>query len=220
MEYNPGGASPDHMGGESLHLVCGDCGYADDYSPDDADSGFFSCRQCSALHPIQATAADPHEFHATGNISVRRLATQPAMTPKLRTPAPYMTPHTPYMTPHTPYLTPHAAAAAAPAFDDFDLPSGPRDFAPSVGACADPEDLAGGIRWRYVRGLQVILQRQLEVLVEQFRVGALVCGVAGTIWVRWVVASKVLDEMWPRQVLAEHERQMRFVCEGDLGSGL
>ena len=31
-----------------------------------------------------------------------------------------------------------------------------------------------------VRGLQVILQRQLEVLIEMYHVGALVCGVAGT----------------------------------------
>jgi hypothetical protein len=51
-----------------------------------------------------------------------------------------------------------------------------------------------------VQGLQVILQRQLEVLIERYRVGALVCG---TVWVRWVAASKVFDEMWARKVIAE-----------------
>ncbi|GJM88320.1 hypothetical protein PR202_ga04370 [Eleusine coracana subsp. coracana] len=215
MDYNPGGASPDHIGDGTLHLVC-ECGYADDYSPDDADSGFFSCRQCSALHPIQATAADPHDFHAMGSISVRRVATQPTMTPKLRTPAPNMTHHTPYLTPHMPYMTPHAAAAA-PAFDDFDEPSEPRDFALGAGSCDDPEDLGARIRWRYVRGLQVILQRQLEVLVERFRVGALICGVSGTIWMRWVAASEVFDEMWARQVLADHEAEERRMRSGGGG---
>ncbi|KAK3139038.1 hypothetical protein QOZ80_5AG0376880 [Eleusine coracana subsp. coracana] len=215
MDYNPGGASPDHIGDGTLHLVC-ECGYADDYSPDDADSGFFSCRQCSALHPIQATAADPHDFHAMGSISVRRVATQPTMTPKLRTPAPNMTHHTPYLTPHMPYMTPHAAAAA-PAFDDFDEPSEPRDFALGAGSCDDPEDLGARIPWRYVRGLQVILQRQLEVLVERFRVGALICGVSGTIWMRWVAASEVFDEMWARQVLADHEAEERRMRSGGGG---
>ncbi|TVU18925.1 hypothetical protein EJB05_35045, partial [Eragrostis curvula] len=203
MEYNPGGASPDNVGGGDLHLICEFCGYADDYSPDDAESGFFSCRQCSALHATQATAADPHDFHATGNISVRRVATQPTQTPKPRTPAPFLTPHA--------AAAAAAATPAAPLFDDFDMPNGPRDFALGADASGGHEDLGARIRWRYVRGLQVILQRQLEVLVERFRVGALVCGVAGTIWVRWLAASKVFDEMWVHQVLADHEATKRHM---------
>ncbi|XP_062231167.1 TATA box-binding protein-associated factor RNA polymerase I subunit B isoform X2 [Phragmites australis] len=205
MDYNPGGGSPDHNGGGGggIHLVCEYCGAGCSYEPDDAEDGFFSCRQCSAIHTsTQATAADPNDFPATGNISVRRVATQPTPTPKLRTPAPYPIPHA--------VATP--APAAAPAFDDFSEPSEPRDFAPA-GAWSEPEDLAARVRWRYVRGMQVILQRQLEVLVERHRVGALVCGVAGTVWVRWVAASKVFDGMWARQVLADHEtaeRYMRF----------
>jgi hypothetical protein len=69
-----------------------------------------------------------------------------------------------------------------------------------------------------VRGLQVILQRQLEVLVERHQAGALVCGVAGTIWVRWVAASKVFDDMWARHVIAEHEaagREKRYSGGGE-----
>ncbi|CAN6351362.1 unnamed protein product [Urochloa humidicola] len=194
MDYDHGGASPDPYGGGggSIHIVCEECNAGYDYSPDEAEDGFFTCRQCSRVHTsTQATAADPHDFQATGNISVRRVATQP--TPKVRTqtPAPYP-------------RTPHAAPGAA-AFDDFAEPSEPRDFAPAAEAWGEPEDLAARVRWRYVRGLQVILQRQLEVLVERHRAGPLVCGVAGTIWVRWVAASKVFDDMWARQVIAEHE---------------
>ncbi|KAL6630974.1 hypothetical protein ACP70R_028314 [Stipagrostis hirtigluma subsp. patula] len=197
MDYDPGGASPDHNGGGgTIHLVCEYCGAGDDYEPDDAENGFFTCRQCSAVHTsTQATAADPYDFPAAGNISIRRVATQPTPAPKphAQTPGPHRTPYA---------ATP---AAGGPAFDGFDEPSEPRDFALGAGAWGEPEELAARIRWRYVRGLQVILQEQLEVLVKQHRVSALVCGVAGTVWVRWVAASKVFDEMWARQLLADHE---------------
>jgi hypothetical protein len=56
-----------------------------------------------------------------------------------------------------------------------------------------------------VQGRQVILQEQLLVLVERYRVGALVSGAA----VQWVAASKVCDEMWVRKVLAEDEAAQR-----------
>ncbi|KAG2619925.1 hypothetical protein PVAP13_3NG143702 [Panicum virgatum] len=200
MDDNPGGASPDtYGGGGSIHLVCSGCEIGDDYTADDAEDGFFTCRMCSAVHTTQATIADPNDFQATGNISVRRLATQPAHKLGIPTPSAY---------PRTPHATPgprHAPAASAAAFDDFVKQSEPRDFAPVAGAWREPEDLAARVRWRYVRGLQVILQQQLEVLVERHRVGALVCGVAGTVWVRWVAASKVFDDMWARQVIAEHD---------------
>uniref|UniRef100_A0A0A9DPV2 Rrn7/TAF1B N-terminal cyclin domain-containing protein n=1 Tax=Arundo donax TaxID=35708 RepID=A0A0A9DPV2_ARUDO len=211
MDYNPGGASPDHNGGScgTIHLVCEYCSTGDDYEPEDAEEGFFTCRQCSAIHTsTQATATDPNDFPVAGNTSVRRVATQPTPASKLRTPAPYLTPHS--------AATP--APAYAPAFDDFAEPNEPRDFAPGAEAWGEPENLVSRVRWRYVLGLQVILQRQLEVLVEQHRVGALVCGVAGTVWVRWVAASKVFDGMWARKVLAEHEaaeRYMRFSSGDD-----
>ncbi|PUZ45960.1 hypothetical protein GQ55_7G004300 [Panicum hallii var. hallii] len=190
MDLNPDGASPDPYGGGVLHLVCEYCSSADDYSADDAEEGMFTCRRCFAVHATQATAADAHDFLATGSISVRRVATH--------TPAPY---------PRTPHAPAPARAPAPAGFDDFLEPSEPRDFAPRVGAWGQPEDLAARVRWRYVRGLQVILQRQLEVLVERHRVGALVCGVAGNIWVRWVAASKVFDDMWARQALADHDKR-------------
>jgi hypothetical protein len=52
-------------------------------------------------------------------------------------------------------------------------------------------------------------QRQLNVLVERCRAGALVCVVAGAAWVRWLAASKVFDEM----MVAEGARQGRG-CAG------
>uniref|UniRef100_A0ACD5TLV3 Uncharacterized protein n=2 Tax=Avena sativa TaxID=4498 RepID=A0ACD5TLV3_AVESA len=193
-----GGASPAPYGGGrggTIKLVCDICGAAEEYNPDDAEDGFFSCRQCSAVHTsTQATAADPEDFQNIGNMSFHRVS----QSAKPRTPAPYK----------TPFHAPHAPAA--PAFNGFDEPSEPRDFVSGDEAWRDPEELADRVRWRYVQGLQVILQRQLEVLVERYRVGALVCGVAGTVWVRWVATSKVFDEMWARKVFAEDEAAQRL----------
>ncbi|KAI4978820.1 hypothetical protein ZWY2020_015573 [Hordeum vulgare] len=80
------------------------------------------------------------------------------------------------------------------------------------------DELGAQVRRRYVEGLQVILYQQLQVLVERCRVSALVCGVAGTVWLRWVAASKVFDGMWTRKVLAEDasaQRQKRSASGGE-----
>ncbi|URD92580.1 RNA polymerase I-specific transcription initiation factor Rrn7 [Musa troglodytarum] len=84
-----------------------------------------------------------------------------------------------------------------------DEPSEPRDF--GAGPCLDAETLARGIRLRYVQGLQVILQLQCEALVEKFGVSPLICGLAGTIWLRFVASSMVFDEGWGQKVIAESE---------------
>lgn len=205
MDYDPSCASPNPYGGGggSIHLVCQECLNGDNYSTDDADDGFFTCHRCFARHTMQATAADPHDFPTNGNIYVRRVATQP--TPKLgtRTPASYT-------------RTPQAAAA----FNDFAEPSEPRDFAPSGSVWGEPNDLAARVHLCYVQGLQVILQWQLEALVEQHRVAALVCAVAGPLWVRWVAASKVCDKTWVRQALVDHEATGREKCFGGGGERL
>uniref|UniRef100_A0A0D3G6F9 TATA box-binding protein-associated factor RNA polymerase I subunit B n=1 Tax=Oryza barthii TaxID=65489 RepID=A0A0D3G6F9_9ORYZ len=182
-----GGGSPGHYGGGGIHLVCEYCGHGSEYAEDDADDGFFTCRQCSAIHTsTQNTATNPFDFPMTpAHLSAHRRPTQPTPTPK-------------------PFPAPRGAAtgAAAPAFDDLGEPSEPRDFATGANAWGNPEDVAARVRWRYVRGLQVILQRQLEALVERHRVGSLAASLAGTIWLRWVAASKVFDEMWVHKMLA------------------
>uniref|UniRef100_A0A0E0PL61 TATA box-binding protein-associated factor RNA polymerase I subunit B n=1 Tax=Oryza rufipogon TaxID=4529 RepID=A0A0E0PL61_ORYRU len=182
-----GGGSPGHYGGGGIHLVCEYCGHGSEYAEDDADDGFFTCRQCSAIHTsTQNTATNPFDFPMTpAHLSAHRRPTQPTPTPK-------------------PFPAPRGAAtgAAAPDFDDLGEPSEPRDFATGANAWGNPEDVAARVRWRYVRGLQVILQRQLEALVERHRVGSLAASLAGTIWLRWVAASKVFDEMWVHKMLA------------------
>ncbi|CAM0948896.1 unnamed protein product [Alopecurus aequalis] len=184
-----GGASPDYYGGGggSIHLVCEYCAARNDYSPDDADDdGFFTCSECDVVHPLT------QEVVPVPNL--------PGKPPLIRVRSQEPKPRTPYRTQEAP---------AAPAFHE---PYEPSDFVP--GAADDwggePEELGARVRQRYVQGLQVILQQQLQVLVVGYRVGALVCGVAGTLWLRWVAASKVFDEMWALKALADDEAAQRL----------
>jgi hypothetical protein len=110
-------------------------------------------------------------------------------------------PKPPRAYPSTAYYPQHAPAATA-VTESNDSVSGADDW-------GGPEELGTRVRRRYVQALQVMLQRQLNVLVERCRVGALVCVVAAAARVRWLAASKVFDEM----MVAEGARQGRG-CAG------
>ncbi|KAM3317497.1 hypothetical protein ACQJBY_035282 [Aegilops geniculata] len=187
-----GGASPSHHGGGggSIRLECR-CGFKDDYSLDDTEDGRFYCGRCYGDLDTQATAVDHADFQTPGNMSFHRVS-QPTKTPTLR--------------PTQTLTTPSNPPAAPPFDEEIDEPL---DFVPGADPCGEPEELGTRVRRRYVEGLQVILHQQLQVLVERYRVSALVCGVAGTVWLRWVAASKVFDGMWVRKVLAEDEATRR-----------
>ncbi|KAM3296950.1 hypothetical protein ACQJBY_039027 [Aegilops geniculata] len=188
-----GGASPSHHGGGggggSIRLECR-CGFKGDYSLDDTEDGRFYCGRCYGDLDTQATAVDHADFQTPGNMSFHRVS-QPTKNSTLRPAQPLTTPSNP---------------PAAPPFEEIDEP---RDFVHGADSWGEPEVLGARVRRRYVEGLQVILHQQLQVLVERYRVGALVCGVAGTVWLRWVAASKVFDGMWARKVLAEDEAAQR-----------
>jgi hypothetical protein len=172
MDY--GGASTDHYGGGggggggTIRLACDSCKAEEVYVPDDADAdGSFVCSQCSFVHPTYTQLDVDHgDFQGKPSFPPHQIRIQSTKHRK-------------------PLVTDHIQRApAAAAFDD------PRDFSPGAAddRGGDPEELGARIRRRYVQGLQVILQQQLEALVERHRVGAL--GVAGALWLRWVAASK------------------------------
>ncbi|VAI53162.1 unnamed protein product [Triticum turgidum subsp. durum] len=110
-----------------------------------------------------------------------------------------------------PSTTPISKPRATCPSTEFPSPPKPRGQPPAAPPFEESHELGAQVRRRYVEGLQVILQRQLQVLVERYRVGALVCSVAGTVWLRWVAASKVFDGMWARKVLAEAEATQRLI---------
>ncbi|XP_047050658.1 TATA box-binding protein-associated factor RNA polymerase I subunit B-like [Lolium rigidum] len=184
-----GGASPDHYGGGggSITIVCKMCKDKGVFSPDDdEDDGYFTCRECNYVNTsTQALVSDPGDIQR--NRPFIRVPSQSTKTPKLLN---------------------ADNTQRAPAARAFDEPDEPRDFVPGAADAwgGEPEEQLGiRIRQRYVQGLQAILQQQLQALVERHRAGALICGVAGTIWLRWVAASKVFGEMWARKVMTEDE---------------
>lgn len=85
----------------------------------------------------------------------------------------------------------------------YDGLSEPRDF--GSGSLSDREELVDVIRFRYVKGLQVMVQRQCEVLVERFGVSAYVVGIVGPVWLRYVAAMRVLEDDWPEKAIEESE---------------
>ncbi|KAJ1703654.1 hypothetical protein LUZ63_003433 [Rhynchospora breviuscula] len=66
----------------------------------------------------------------------------------------------------------------------------------------DIETMARATRTRYLEGLQVMLQKQCEVLIETYKVSPLICGMAGPIWLRYLASTGVFQEGWAASVIA------------------
>lgn len=90
---------------------------------------------------------------------------------------------------------------------DVDGPTGPEDFGGSVKVKPTFEDYYNEIRIRYVMGLQYMIQFQCEALVREFKVSPLICGLAGTIWMRFVACSAVFDDDWADQTIQNSEME-------------
>ncbi|KAM6576079.1 hypothetical protein CsatB_027916 [Cannabis sativa] len=92
-------------------------------------------------------------------------------------------------------------------FSDNIGPTGPEDFG-SVGELIPSfEDYYNEIRIRYIMGLQLMIEFQCEALVREFKVSPLICGLAGTIWLRFVAATRVFDDGWVDEAINESENQ-------------
>lgn len=87
-------------------------------------------------------------------------------------------------------------------------PSVPGDFGGSSGVrVLSFEDYYNEIRIRYVMGLQMMIEYQCEVLVKEFKVNPLICGLVGPIWLRFVSGTGVFDDDWADEVIHESEMQ-------------
>ena len=69
------------------------------------------------------------------------------------------------------------------------------------------EDYYMQLRIRYVMGVQIMIELQCQVLVEKFQASPLICGVAGTIWLRFVATTRVFDDEWADKVIRDSEMQ-------------
>ncbi|PIA37901.1 hypothetical protein AQUCO_02900033v1 [Aquilegia coerulea] len=89
-------------------------------------------------------------------------------------------------------------------------PSIPNDFGGTIDVSVINEEiLSAEIRIRYVLGIQYMIQFQCKVLVENFGVSPLICGLAGVIWMRFVAASRVFDENWADDTFLDSDVQFQ-----------
>ncbi|PON76829.1 TATA box-binding protein-associated factor RNA polymerase I subunit B [Parasponia andersonii] len=95
-------------------------------------------------------------------------------------------------------------------------PTGPEDFGLVGKVVPSFEDYYNEIRIRYVMGLQLMIEFQCEVLVREFKVSPLICGLAGTVWLRFVAATQVFDDAWVDEAINESESQHEGEMPKDL----
>ncbi|KAI3831122.1 hypothetical protein MKX03_017226 [Papaver bracteatum] len=71
------------------------------------------------------------------------------------------------------------------------------------------EDYACWVRTTYVMGIQLMIESQCQVLVEEFGVSPLICGLSGALWIRFVAASRVFKENWASQRVEDLDMQIK-----------
>lgn len=85
-------------------------------------------------------------------------------------------------------------------------PTEPADFGRTPkGIYYKDEDYYNTIRMRYVLGLQLMIQYQCEALVQKFGVNPLICGIAASVWLRFVASTRVFDDGWADKTVLDSE---------------
>lgn len=206
--------------GDGPRLYCDACGGTDFASGDD---GFYYCQMCgSQSQDVVDTGCAMEDIlggnHGSGvlySLYRSRARTQS------QTPAPAVRKDDILRSLANSLASgrnPKKEEEKGPPYGFEEEPSAPRDF--PTGSCSDADALAIGIRMRYIQGLQVILQLQCEALVEKFGVSPIICGIAGTIWLRYVASSMVFDEGWAQKTIEVSESAFAQFHHGRPGIGL
>lgn len=86
-------------------------------------------------------------------------------------------------------------------------PTEPQDFGSSGPVKADYEDYHFEVRMKYVMGMQLMIQLQCEALVDKFNVCPLICGVAASIWFRFLASTGLLSQGWADEAIVQSESQ-------------
>ncbi|KAL5553845.1 hypothetical protein UlMin_041246 [Ulmus minor] len=92
-------------------------------------------------------------------------------------------------------------------FSDGYGPTDPEDFGSFGKSNLSYEDCYDETRMRYVMGLQLMIEFQCEALVREFKVSPLICGLAGTVWLRFVAQTRVFDDDFREKVTPESDIQ-------------
>ncbi|XP_050368304.1 TATA box-binding protein-associated factor RNA polymerase I subunit B [Argentina anserina] len=165
---------------------CQNCG---NVGLEDGDDGFFYCTQCNSQAEdfMDTGVADEDFLDQTGNpfgglYSARHTRRINSYVVK---PEPLSQPIDDF----TPYSEPFSPSQAKTEDQD---PTGLKEFA--FNGKDIEEDYYGWIRLRYVMGLQRMIELQCEALVTEFKVTPLICGLVGTVWLRFLAGTQVLND--------------------------
>ncbi|XP_021763385.1 TATA box-binding protein-associated factor RNA polymerase I subunit B-like [Chenopodium quinoa] len=165
---------------DSSKLECSTCGYLGLYM--DEDDGRFYCTNCNsqAADIIDNANADEDFIDKGTHGGAIYNAAHRRAAP---VPAPDTEPHETHLGPTEP--------------SDFGKTPKRGDFS--------EEDYCNAIRQRYVLGLQLMLQFQCESLVQNFGVTPLICGIAASIWLRFLASTRVFDDDWADKTIMDSE---------------
>ncbi|XP_024157308.1 TATA box-binding protein-associated factor RNA polymerase I subunit B [Rosa chinensis] len=179
---------------------CQNCG---NVGMEDGDDGFFYCTQCNSQAEdfMDTGVADEDFLDQTGNPfgglysarHTRRINSSVVKPEPLSEPLDDLSPH--YQ------LFSQSQAKTA----DQD-PTGIEDFSFDG---RKNEDYYGWIRLRYVMGLQRMIELQCEALVLELKVNPLICGLAGTIWLRFLAGTQVFNDDCADQIFDFNESEIR-----------
>lgn len=185
---------------------CQNCG---NVGLEDGDDGFFYCTQCSSQAEdfMDTGVADEDFLDRTGNPfgglysarHTRRINTSVVKPEPLSQPLDGI----------FPYYEPFSQSQTKTEAHDVDAMEtvGLEDF--TFNGRNNEEDYYGGIRLRYVMGLQRMIELQCEALVRELKVNPLICGLAGTIWLRFLAGTQVFNDDCADQTFAFDESEIR-----------
>lgn len=188
--------------------VCGSVGFSD------GADGFFYCGRCgSQAEDIIDTGVAEEDFVAKGDArgaiySASHRRQRHSIAPK---PEPLSQSQSQFLNNLTlddDYRVENEETREETVADEVG-PSGPSDFGLGLDGSdgLSFEDYYTQLRIRYVMGVQIMIELQCQALVEKFKASPLICGVAGTIWLRFVATTRVFDDEWADKVIQDSEMQ-------------
>ncbi|PRQ19694.1 putative rubredoxin-type, RNA polymerase I transcription initiation factor TAF1B/Rrn7 [Rosa chinensis] len=179
---------------------CQNCG---NVGLEDGDDGFFYCTQCNSQAEdfMDTGVADEDFLDQTGNPfgglysarHTRRINSSVVKPEPLSEPLDDLSPH-------------YQLFSQSQAKTEDQDPIGLEDFSFDG---RKNEDYYGWIRLRYVMGLQRMIELQCEALVTELKVNPLICGLAGTIWLRFLAGTQVFNDDCSDQIFDSNESEIR-----------
>ncbi|XP_065861384.1 TATA box-binding protein-associated factor RNA polymerase I subunit B [Euphorbia lathyris] len=193
-------------------LRCGRCGHA---GRDESDDGFYYCRGCGAQ--VDIVTGDDY-FLMDSNTHHFTRYSQPATAIEVNP-----SPQTCFRryTQEEDNINATNSKAKKEKDDCFPInqyldgigSTEPDDFGSAASRKLSYEDYYNEVRIRYVMGMQWMIQMQCEALVEKFNARPLICGLASTVWLRFLASTGVFRDCWADDVLLESEAQRQRELE-------